>query len=181
MAGLKKATGKARDEVESIVSEIEQEEMETWLCRSKDYKRPDESKIALDTFYQMERLTSESPLDFCIRQGWAEYVYQMLVIDFLILNRDRHGANMEVLRSRTGKSYRLAPLFDQGLSLFCSVHEEKELENADPMADRRVQCFVGFGSAVQNLRLIPREYMRVPGTPCRAYNAARRAWNHNIR
>ena len=88
-------------------------------------------------------------------------------IDFLILNRDRHGANMEVLRSRSEKSYRLAPLFDQGLSLFCSIHEEK--------------CFVGSGSAVQNLRLIPREYMRVPGTPCRAYNAARRAWNHNIR
>ena len=73
--------------------QIEEEEMTTWLCRSKDYKRPDESKIALDTFYQMERLTSESPLDFCIRQGWGEYVYQMLVIDFLILNRDRHGAN----------------------------------------------------------------------------------------
>ena len=66
--------------------QIEDKEMVTWLCRSKDYKRPDESKIALDTFYQMERLVSESPLDFCIRQGWAEYVYQMLVIDFLILN-----------------------------------------------------------------------------------------------
>lgn len=143
--------------------QIEDKEIVTWLCRSKDYKRLDESKIALDTFYQMERLVSESPLDFCIRQGWAEYVYQMLVIDFLILNRDRHGANMEVLRSRTGKSYRLAPLFDQGLSLFCSIHNEKDLENADPMADRRVQCFVGSGSAVRNLGLIPREHLRVPG------------------
>lgn len=143
--------------------QIEDKEIVTWLCRSKDYKRPDESKIALDTFYQMERLTSESPLDFCIRQGWAEYVYQMLVIDFLILNRDRHGANMEVLRSRTEKSYRLAPLFDQGLSLFCSIHNEKDLENADPMADRRVQCFVGSGSAVRNLGLIPREHLQLPG------------------
>ena len=119
--------------------QIEDKEIVTWLCRSKDYKRPDESKIALDTFYQMERLVSESPLDFCIRQGWAEYVYQMLVIDFL------------------------APLFDQGLSLFCSIHNEKDLENADPMADRRVQCFVGSGSAVRNLGLIPREHLRVPG------------------
>ena len=102
-------------------------------------------------------------MDFCIRQGWAQYVYQMLVIDFLILNRDRHGANMEVLRSRTGKSYRLAPLFDQGFSLFCSIHNEKELENANPMADRRVQCFVGSRSAAQNLRVIPREHLRVPG------------------
>ena len=114
--------------------QIEDKEIVTWLCRSKDYKRPDE-----------------------------RYVYQMLVIDFLILNRDRHGANMEVLRSRTGKSYRLAPLFDQGLSLFCSIHNEKDLENADPMADRRVQCFVGSGSAVRNLGLIPREHLQVPG------------------
>ncbi len=71
---------------------------------------------------------------------------------------------MEVLRSRIGKSYRLAPLFDQGLSLFCSIHNEKDLENTNPMADRRVQCFVGSRSAAQNLRLIPREYMRVPGS-----------------
>ena len=26
-----------------------------------------------------------------MRMGWAEYIYGMLVIDFLILNRDRHG------------------------------------------------------------------------------------------
>lgn len=139
------------------------EEMVTWLCRSKDYKRPDESKVALDTFYQMERRPAESPMDFCIRQGWAEYIYQMLVVDFLILNRDRHGANMEVLRSRKERSYRLAPLFDQGLSLYFAIHDEKDLENADPMADRRVQCFVGSGSAVNNLGLIPKERLRVPG------------------
>jgi hypothetical protein len=31
------------------------------------------------------------------------------------------------------------------------------------MADRRVQCFVGSGSAVRNLGLIPGEYLRLPG------------------
>ena len=31
--------------------------------------------------------------------GWEDYVYQMLIVDYLILNRDRHGANIEVLRN----------------------------------------------------------------------------------
>ena len=87
----------------------------------------------------------------------------MLIIDYLILNRDRHGANIEVLRSRSERSCRLSPLFDHGLSLYFSVHDEKELVNADPMADRRVQCFVGSGSAMRNLELIPVEFLRLPG------------------
>ena len=143
--------------------QIGNKEYITWLCRSRDYKRPDEGKIALDAYYQMERQDSESPLEFCVRQGWGEYIYQMLIIDYLILNRDRHGANIEVLRSRSERSCRLSPLFDHGLSLYFSVHDEKELVNADPMADRRVQCFVGSGSAMRNLELIPVEFLRLPG------------------
>ncbi len=135
---------------------IDGQEYVTWLCRSADFKRKDESKIALDAFYQMEREPGESPLVFCRRQGWEQYIRQMLAVDFLILNRDRHGANMEVLRSRADRSYRLAPLFDHGLSLYFSVHEDEKLETEDPMRDRRVQCFVGSGSALENLRLIPK-------------------------
>ena len=142
---------------------IDGKEYITWLCRSEDLKKTGDSKIALDAYYQMERIHGESPLEFCIRQGWAEYIYQMLIIDFLILNRDRHGANMEVLRNRSHKTVRLAPLFDHGLSLFFSAHEEKQLVSADPLSDKRVQCFVGSHSAAENLLLIPDEYRRLPG------------------
>ena len=143
--------------------QIQNRDYITWLCRSKDYKKPDEGKIALDTFYQMERQEMESPLDFCVRQGWSKYIYQMLITDFLILNRDRHGANIEVLRSRLERTYRLSPLFDHGLSLYFSAHDKKDLEGADPMADKRVQCFVGSGSTYQNLKLIPKAYLQVKG------------------
>ena len=67
-------------------------------------------------FYQLERNDGESPLEFCVRQGWGESIYQMLVVDYLILNRDRHGANIEVLRDTKRKTLRLAPIFDHGLS-----------------------------------------------------------------
>ena len=66
--------------------------LETWLNASEDFKRPGESKIALDTFYELERKPGEGALDFCMRMGWREQVWECIAVDFLILNRDRHGA-----------------------------------------------------------------------------------------
>lgn len=137
----------------------------TWLCSSGDYKKRGESKIALDVYYQAERMDGENPLQFCIRSGWDEYIYTMLVVDFLILNRDRHGANIEVLRNQRTRTVRLAPLFDHGLSLLfgCTDIDSLEkadiidsLEKADIMEDKPVQCFVGSRSAQENLKLIPK-------------------------
>ena len=44
----------------------------------------------------------------------------MIAVDYIILNRDRHGANIEVLRNSRAHSLRIAPLFDHGLSLMYS-------------------------------------------------------------
>ena len=134
---------------------IDQKEYETWLCASKDFKQRGESKIALDAYYQAERMPDESPLDFCIRSGWESTVYEMLVVDYLILNRDRHGANMEVLRNPRQKTVRLAPLFDHGLSLLSRCESTEAMLREDVMADKPVQCFVGSRSSRENLKLIP--------------------------
>ena len=125
----------------------------------EDFKKIGENKAALDTFYEAEHLAHETPMEFCIRNGWEKYVYEMLVVDFLILNRDRHGANIEVLRNSEEKTLRLAPIFDHGLSLLFSCHTEEAVEKFDIMQDRPVQCFVGSIYAQQNLQLIPREKM----------------------
>lgn len=132
---------------------------ETYACMSEDFKEKGESKIALDTFFQAERQPGENLLEFCIRNGWEEYIYQMLVVDFLILNRDRHGANIEVLRNKRKKTIRLAPLFDHGLSLVFSSTKPELLEKIDVLNDQRVQCCVGSGSALENLKLIPTDKM----------------------
>lgn len=134
---------------------IDGREYETYLCASRDFKRPEESKIALDVYYQAERKERESPLDFGIRCGWEEYIHQMLVVDFLILNRDRHGANIEVLRNKKNKTLCLAPLFDHGLSLIFNCMEEEAVKAAHVMEDKPVQSFVGSRSAQENLKLIP--------------------------
>lgn len=132
---------------------------ETYVCMSEDFKKKGESKIALDAYFQAERREGENLLDFCIRNGWEAYIYQMLVVDYLILNRDRHGANIEVLRNKRKKTIRLAPLFDHGLSFFFSRLKEEDVQKADVLADGRVQCCVGSNSAFDNLKLIPKDKM----------------------
>ena len=138
---------------------IDGKPQETWLCASRDFKQRGESKLALDAFYQAERRENESPLDFCIRSGWAAYVWQRLAVDYLILNRDRHGANIEVLRNSKRKTLRLAPLFDHGLSLLFGCQDEAAALSADVMEDKPIQCFVGSRSAWENLKLIPADQM----------------------
>lgn len=138
---------------------VNDKNIDTYLCMSEDFKKIGENKAALDTFYEAEHLAHETPMEFCIRNGWEKYVYEMLVVDFLILNRDRHGANIELLRNSEEKTLRLAPIFDHGLSLLFSCHTEEAVEKFDIMQDRPVQCFVGSYYAQQNLQLIPREKM----------------------
>ena len=86
-------------------------------------------------------------------------MYQMFCIDYLIANRDRHGSNLEVLRNDEEDSVRIAPLFDQGVSLLFSTYgDEKLLENVDVMRDFPVNNYIGAKSLEYNLSLIPRGY-----------------------
>ncbi len=144
--------------VHSLVM-IDGKEYETWLCESDDYKKKDETKLPLEDYYLINRQGEETPLGFCIRMGWIQYVYEMLLIDYLVQNRDRHGANIEVLRSRKEGSVHLAPLFDHGVSLVCRCHSFAELEAFDVMEDRPVQAFIGSNSTLENVRLLPKEFI----------------------
>ena len=134
--------------------------VETWLCASQDFKKRGESKATLEAYYQQEKRPGESVLDFCVRNGWEQDVYQMLVVDYLILNRDRHGANIEVLKNNKDKAVRLAPLFDHGLSFIFSSKTDEEFKTYDVLEDKKVQCFVGSGSTKENLFLIPKDQRR---------------------
>ncbi|MCR5846594.1 MAG: hypothetical protein K6G75_00525 [Lachnospiraceae bacterium] len=139
---------------------IDEKEYETYLCQSEDFKEKGEAKITLEDYYAMEKENNESPLDFCKRKGWEKYIYDMLLVDYLVLNRDRHGANIEVLRNKRNKSDRIAPLFDHGLSLLCRCQSNDDLAMFDVMEDKKVQCFVGSNSAVENLKLIPADFYK---------------------
>ena len=138
---------------------IDGKELETYVCASEDFKKKNESKVALDVFFQMEKLPEESAFAFCRRMGWQKYIYEMLTIDYLIQNRDRHGANIEVLRNPVNRKLRLAPLFDHGLSFAFSCRDKKEVQAFDVLRERPVQCFVGGSNTEKNLEIIPASEM----------------------
>lgn len=134
--------------------EINTQIYETWLCASEDFKTRGESKTALDSYYQMNARPGISVYDFCKENGWQKYIDTMLAVDYLILNRDRHGANIEVLRNARAKTIRIAPLFDHGLSLLFPCQTEEEIADFDILKDRVCQNYVGSRSTLENLNLI---------------------------
>lgn len=134
--------------------EIDNKIYDTWLCASEDFKEKGESKAALDNYYEINTKPGISRYDFCKENGWQNYIDTMLAVDFLILNRDRHGANIEILRNARKHTLRIAPLFDHGLSLLCSCYSEKEIAQFDVMADKPCQNFIGSRSTLENLKLI---------------------------
>ena len=137
--------------------EIDGKIYDTWICASKDFKQKGESKSALDNYYEINKEENESRYEFCVNNGWQKYIDTMLVIDYLILNRDRHGANIEVLRNARKHTIRIAPLFDHGLSFLCSCYGDDEIEKFDVLADKPCQNFIGSRSVFDNLNIIEKK------------------------
>lgn len=134
--------------------EIEGKVFNTYLCASEDFKQRGESKVPLDDYYKTNAKKGESRYEFCVRSGWKKYIDTMIAVDFLILNRDRHGANIEVLRNARAQTIRIAPLFDHGLSLLYSCITDEEATKFDILEDKRCQNFIGGYSCYDNLELI---------------------------
>lgn len=61
-------------------------------------------------------------------QNVGKYFSVMLSIDAFFLNEDRHTNNIAVIRNESTKTFRLAPIFDNGLSLLSDV-KDYPLEN----------------------------------------------------
>lgn len=68
----------------------------------------------------------------------SEYLQEMILLDYLIGNEDRHTNNFGVVFSTTENTYKKAHHFDHGLSLF--EHDERYLRL--PL-NRCVQCMDG--------------------------------------
>jgi hypothetical protein len=53
----------------------------------------------------------------------GEYITVMLTVDAFFLNEDRHTNNIAVIRNEDTKKFRLAPIFDNGLSLLSDLND----------------------------------------------------------
>lgn len=133
---------------------VDEKVFETYVCVSEDFKDKNEDKMPLDNYYDVEHEEGEDKLTFCINRGFDEYIYTMLAIDYIILNRDRHGANIEVLRNKKNHTIRLAPLFDHGLSLIFNCYSEENIKKFDVLEDKPINSYIGSKSSKDNLELI---------------------------
>lgn len=65
-------------------------------------------------------------------EEFSQHIRSMLVLDCVIFNEDRHFGNFGLLRdNHTGKIISPAPIFDNGMSLFCFADNDEynDLEN----------------------------------------------------
>lgn len=130
---------------------IDDVDYETHVFAAQSFKTGG-SRSAFENFYlDNRRSTEESPLEFCVRFGWTDYVYKMFIFDYLIINRDRHGANLEVMKNGDKK---LSPFFDNGLSFVCSCTNEVDLDSFNIREDRVVNNFIGDKRLALNLNRI---------------------------
>lgn len=135
---------------------VDDKELEGYICKSLNFRRETERKMAFETYYELQRENKESPMEFAQRKGWEQLVQQMIAVDYLICNRDRHGANIELLIDQND-NVRMAPLFDHGLSLLFSCYDNQEsIRKYDVLEDKAVNNFFGARSLEYNLRFLPK-------------------------
>jgi len=137
--------------------EIDGRRYTTYLCTSEDFKERGESKTFQEYYFIANHHQGESAYEFCQRMGFGSYNDTMLAIDYLILNRDRHGANIEILRNSRVHSLRIAPYFDHGLSFLFNYLTEDEIISFDVIKDRPCNNFIGSKSCYENLAIIKRK------------------------
>ena len=138
---------------------INEKEYKTYLNYSYDFKKNNETKASFENFYNFYKVGKEDIISFSKRYGFIKDIYNMIIIDYLIMNRDRHGANIEVLFDKKTKGFRLAPLFDHGLSLLSPNYLDDDIINFDTHINRKVNSYIGTSDLKLNLNLVPKEYL----------------------
>lgn len=128
-------------------------EFETYLCISPDYKKEGDRVVPFEVAYENRARYTETPLEFAKRIGIVNDVYRMFIFDYIIANLDRHGANIELYL----KNLRMAPLFDNGNSLYATRDESEVTRKGYYVGhDNQANNFVGHRSLLGNLYLIDR-------------------------
>ena len=119
---------------------LEQDEMVFHGCRSIDFMEEDDDKlVSVERLFQTFtgesastavlkyeertdriRYTVESIEQFTGLRKFGDYMQNVLTVDALFLNEDRHFHNLAVIRKRDG-TYRVCPVFDHGAALFSDL------------------------------------------------------------
>lgn len=121
------------------------------VCVCEEYKHDDEEAIPFCDLFEEESLEA---YEWCHTNGFGSQIDTQILVDFIINNTDRHGANTELLKTQE-KWTRLAPIFDNGASfVYSSGNNLKSIIASDPMYDYPAGNSIGSSSLFKNLNLI---------------------------
>ncbi|MEE5994362.1 MAG: hypothetical protein V3G42_14210 [Oscillospiraceae bacterium] len=94
---------------------INDKEYTTFVSKSLNYCKAGQTAIPLVTDYMTNKINNETPLAYCQRIDLTGFIDNIFIFDYLIMNVDRHGRNIELLYD--GNIAIPAPIFDNGRSL----------------------------------------------------------------
>lgn len=129
----------------------------TFVSKSENFFVGYSSRITLEDLHSMGAISTNQLIT---NLGIQDSIRKMLIADFMILQRDRHGGNIELLY-KDGK-YTLSPLFDNGLGLLAPYPSSfssnlVKVKSYDVMADYPVNNYIGERSLYSNLGLVTRK------------------------
>lgn len=138
---------------------VDDKKYNTYVARSHNYVKRGYAAIPLITDYLTNRASkAESPLDYCRRIGLQEYLDYVFIFDYLIMNVDRHGHNIEILYDMENNIVP-SPIFDNGRALTYEYGSNIALiRNWDYKSDPTVNNFVGSIYLESNLKNISKPY-----------------------
>lgn len=141
-----------------VLVKIDGELYETFACKSKSYKKEADKAISFEELFIENRQGREATIEFIRRNGMNTFINKMIALDFMIINRDRHGANIEIIKDNAGK-LGFAPLFDNGLSFVCSITRDTprykdKLNEFNVIKDLPVNNYIGTRSLAENLKYV---------------------------
>lgn len=95
----------------------------TCLCKSRNYKSIGFNRTTLESYCKLMGIDHSSIINLASSAFYNDLL-DMLCIDYLVDNRDRHGANIELLMK--GTDVFLAPIYDMGSSLLAPAQYDKD-------------------------------------------------------
>lgn len=129
----------------------------THLCKSPDFSTGFVSRMTLGSYILTNGYVSVN--EVIKRFKLQDSINQMLIADFLTIQRDRHENNIELLSDKNGR-VQLAPLFDNGLSFLAPYpvcYKQSSfpaVKEFNPLRDVEVNNYMGERSLGLNLSLI---------------------------
>ncbi len=127
---------------------IKADEKEYTGCESANFRKEDEILIPIEKLHRQylgkglaqtlaEKESVEEKISYTVNfieektnlKNVGEYFSFLLAIDAFFLNEDRHTNNIAVIRNEKTKEFKMAPVFDNGLSLLSDINDYKLSED----------------------------------------------------